>query len=153
MRSRHLFRATLTIAAAVLVAGCSSFRSDSRAAGRKSVPAGSIEGKWEGRWHDAKRPRHGGRLECVLTRTGDNVYRLATRSQWWGIFTSASDAHVVVTPIEPGVFIVQASSDLWLFGGYSMTGRVDGASFRATYAMGGHQGVMELNRPAEGASR
>lgn len=141
------------VAAAVWLAGCSSFRGDSRAAARKGAMAEGIEGKWEGRWHDAKRPRHGGRLECVLTRTGDTVYRLSTRSQWWGIFRSASDAHVVVTPIKPGEFMIQASSDLWLFGGYSMTGRVDGASFRATYAMGGHQGVMELSRPADDASR
>lgn len=128
--------------------GCSSFRSDARAARQAGTPpAGSVAGRWEGRWEDSQRAGHGGPLTCVLTPVGDHVYRLSTRAGWWRVFRSSYDTHVVLTPVEPGVQLLQGTSHLGLFGLYSVTGRVDAVSLRATYRVGKHSGVMTLSRP------
>lgn len=135
------------IVAVALAAGCSSFRGDARLARVNPPKPESVEGLWEGRWYDLNKPEHGGRLQCVLTREGDTFYRLSSRSRWWRIFTSSYDSTVVLTPVEPGVHLVQGGKSLWLWGDYSMTGRVDATRFDARYTIGGHQGVMELYRP------
>lgn len=87
-------------------------------------------------------------MQVVLTRIGDQTYRAATRSKWWGVFRSAYDSTWVFTPVAPGQHQFQASQDLWGFGGYTVTGRVDQAQLQAVFRAGGHSGVMELRRPA-----
>jgi hypothetical protein len=133
----------------VSLSGCSSFRADRRAAREHGSPASGVEGYWVGRWHDLANPKHGGKLECVLTPTGpaNHVYRLSSRSQWLKIFTSAYDANVVITPVAEGQFLLRGGQELWLFGGHTVTGRVDAAKFEATYTVGRHTGRMELHRP------
>ncbi|MBL9135633.1 MAG: hypothetical protein JNK85_07190 [Verrucomicrobiales bacterium] len=135
------------VAVAVVLSGCASFRSDLRAARERGIPPSGVEGHWVGRWYDLKNPKHGGRLECVLTRTGDQVYRMSSRSQWWKIFTSAYDANVVITPTAEGRAVVLGGQELWVFGGHSLTGRIDGTRFEATYTVGSHSGRLELQRP------
>ncbi len=130
-----------------VLSGCSSFRSDRRAARERGTPASGVEGYWVGRWYDLSNPKHGGKLECVLTPVGHNVYRLSSRSQWLKIFTSAYDANVVATPVAPNEVILLGGQELWLFGGHSVTGRVNATSFEATYTVGRHTGRMELHRP------
>lgn len=138
----------LTLSAVVLAVGCSSYRSDARAARRSGVPAApAVAGPWEGRWTDLGRPGHGGPLKCVLTPVGHHVYRLSTRAGWWRVFQSSYDTHVVLTPVAPGVQILQGGADLGLFGGYSVTGRVDHTTFQAVYRVGNHTGSMTLHRP------
>lgn len=134
----------------VLVAttGCSSFRREARLARAPDFEAKGVEGYWVGRWRDEARPGHGGALECVLTPAGDHLYRAAFRSRWWKVFTSSHDTFLVLTPVRPGEYLVQGGQDLWLFGGYSVTGRVDSARFRAVYSVAGRQGVMEMERAA-----
>jgi hypothetical protein len=138
---------------ATLTTGCSTFHEDARAARTRSLPADSVEGFWEGRWYEADNPKHGGKLRCVLTRTGDTLYRVAARSQWRGIFSASYDATLVLTPSTPGEYLIQGDKDIWPFGLYSITGRVDATSFRATYSLADHQGVMEMQRPAEVAAK
>ena len=87
-------------------------------------------------------------MQLVLTRRGDQTYRAAARSQWRGWFRSAYDSTLILTPVGAGAHAVQGSADLWLFGGYTVTGRVDQTRFDAVFDAGGHRGVMELRRPA-----
>lgn len=131
----------------VVLSGCSSFRSDLRAAREQGVPTNGIEGHWVGRWYDLRKPKHGGKLECVLTPAGNQVYRLSSRSQWLKLLTSAYDANVVITPVQAGTYVLQGGQEMWLFGGHTVTGRIDSATFDATYTVGRHSGRMELRRP------
>lgn len=132
--------------------GCSSFRRDSKAA-RKTTPLeGSIEGLWVGRWYSSRKPDHGGKMEMVLTKTGDTLYRASTRSHWWGLFRSAYDTPLVATPVRPGEFMILGEKQLWGFGGYSVTGRVDTARMDAGFWVGSHRGRIELQRPSPAVS-
>ncbi len=92
-------------------------------------------------------------MEMVLTQTGDTLYRAATRSHWWGIFRSSYDTPLVVTPIRPGEFEILGEKNLWGFGGYTMTGRVDSAKVDAGFWVGSNEGRILLQRPAAEVDR
>ena len=126
--------------------GCSSFRRDARAAMAPGAEAKGIEGYWQGRWYDLKDTDHGGKLELVLVRTGDHTYRASTRSHWWKLFRSSYDTTLVLTPTAPGAYLLQGDEYLWLWGGFTVTGRVDATHFDAVYRSLGHRGAMELRR-------
>lgn len=143
---RRLLAIVAAGAALAVATGCSSFRSDARAARKAGNSGEGIEGLWEGRWFDRKKTEHGGRLELVLVRTGDMTYRASTRSHWWKVFRSSYDTTLVVTPTAPGQYLIQGGEFLPIWGGFTVTGRVDHARFDAVYRSLGHQGVMELKR-------
>lgn len=151
MRPMHRYlSASLGIAVLVMTwatCGCSSFRGEARRARATVVPAGSLEGLWTGRWQEQSRGGHGGRMDLVLTRTGETLYRASTRSQWWGVFTSAYDLRVVAIPTAPGQAVLQGGRDLWLFGNYSLLGKVEGDRLEATFEVGGRKGTLSLTRP------
>jgi len=146
-RSLRLLIAGLLLSAWVTT-GCTSFRRDAKHARQHPPGPGSVEGLWEGRWYREDKPEHGGRTQLVLTRIGDQTYRASFRSQWWKVFRSGYDSMLVVTPVAPGKLAIQGSQDLWLFGGYTVTGRVDQARLDAVFLTGGHRGVLELRRPS-----
>jgi hypothetical protein len=85
-------------------------------------------------------------MEMVLTKTGDTLYRASTRSHWWGLFRSTYDTPFVVTPVRPGEFMILGEKQLWGFGGYSITGRVDTVRMDAGFWVGSNQGRIELQR-------
>ncbi len=134
------------VIAATCGGGCSSFHQDSRAALSHPPAPSSIEGRWEGRWSEGSNPNHGGRLQCVLTRTGDTLYRASSRSQWRRVFSAEYDTLLVATPVEPGAYLLRGGRDIWPLGAYSVTGRVDSTQFVATFSVAGHPGVMEMHR-------
>ena len=127
--------------------GCSSFRHDAKLARGAVVQPVGPEGLWVGRWHDGKRTSHGGELECVVTRTGSQLYRISTHSRWWRWFTSSLDVNVVMTPLGPGRFDVRGEREIWPLGDYRLDGRIDGTNFVATYEAGGVRGNIALHRP------
>jgi hypothetical protein len=135
--------ATLT----TLITGCSTYRIDRQAARAREIPDASVEGLWEGRWYEAGKPSHGGRMRGVLTRTGDTIYRFASRSQWWGIFSASYNNLVVLTPVAPGEFLLHGDRDIWPFGLYSVTGRVDNVRLNARFNIADEEGVIEMHRP------
>lgn len=146
MHARIPFHAILLVLAATLAWGCSTYRQDRLAARARVIPEDSVEGLWEGRWYDAKDPSHGGRIRAVLTRTGDTMYRMASRSQFWGIFAASYDNILLLTPTAPGEYLVQGDRDIWPFGHYTMTGRVDTAQFNGRFNIGKNSGVVEMTR-------
>lgn len=139
--------APLLLCLAMVGSGCSSFRGDRKEARRASRPAVGPEGHWVGRWHDEKRPAHGGSLECVLTPNGAHVYRMSTHSRWWRWFSSALDVTVVVTPIGEGRWDIRGQRSIWPLGSYSLEGKFEGDQFRGNYQAGGKRGVIEMHRP------
>lgn len=92
-------------------------------------------------------------MEMVLTRTGDTLYRASTRSHWWRLFRSSYDTTIVVTPIHPGGYLILGEKNLWGFGGYTLTGRVDSAAIDAGFRVGSNEGRIRLGRPAEDGER
>lgn len=137
----------ILLAVGIGAGGCSNFRHDAKLA-RSTVgkPVGP-EGLWVGHWRDGKRTSHGGDLECVLTRTGSQLYRISTHSHWWRWFTSSLDIVVVLTPLGPGKFEICGEREIWPLGDYRLEGRIDGTNFVATYDAGGTRGKIELHRP------
>lgn len=145
--ARTILLALLTISLFPLGTGCSSYRRDAKHARQTPPAVGSIEGLWVGRWYSSRKPSHGGKMEMVLTKTGDTLYRASTRSHWWGFFRSAYDTPFVVTPVRPGEYMILGEKQLWGFGGYSVTGRVDAVRMDAGFWVGSNQGRIELQRP------
>lgn len=151
MRLRPLvsFCALLLLASTFL--GCSSYRHDLRKAraagggGTNTVPR-----IWSGRWQDAKHPQHGGGMDLVLTPVGGTVYRASARSQWWKIFRSDYELHVVLTPVAPGEWLVLGDKEIRFFGGHTMQGRVSPQRFVAEYHVGKFGGSIDLS-PGEAA--
>ena len=83
----------------------------------------------------------------VLTRRGDNLYRAASRSRWWRVFRSSYDVEVVVTPVRPGEYLVQGGRNIWPFGNYSLSGRIESEQWKAKYRIGSESGTIDLKRP------
>jgi hypothetical protein len=144
--ARVILLALVLIALLPLGTGCSSFRRDKKSAAQAHPVAGSIEGLWVGRWYSSQKPSHGGKMEMVLTKTGDTLYRASTRSHWWGLFRSSYDTPLVVTPVRAGEFMILGEKQLWGFGGYTVTGRVDTARMDAGFWVGSNHGRIELQR-------
>jgi len=147
---RHLL-VLVALGSTLLASGCASFRQDRKAARAQATPPTPVEGLWTGEWKDASRPEHGGQVEAVLTRTGDQLYRFAARSQWWRVFSSAYDTTLVLTPAGAGDFLVRGDKSLWLFGDYTVTGRVDANRMELVYRVGDREGRMTLHRAAGGS--
>ncbi len=135
------------LALGVGAGGCSSFHHDAKVARSAVAKPEGPEGVWVGQWQDGKRTSHGGELECVLTRTGAQLYRFSTHSHWWRWFTSSLDMMVVVTPSGPGRYEIRGEREIWPLGDYRLEGRIDGTNFVATYDAGGTRGKVQLNRP------
>lgn len=133
--------------------GCSSFRKDAKAARAKPPATDSIEGLWVGSWHSDKKSNHGGEMQMVVTRKGDTLYRASSRARWWRVFRSAYDVQLVVTPVRPGQYMVQGGRNIWAFGNYAFTGRIDSDQWKGQYRIGSETGTIELTRPAASASQ
>lgn len=123
--------------------GCSSFRHDAKLARGAVVQPVGPEGLWVGRWHDGKRTSHGGELECVVTRTGSQLYRISTHSRWWRWFTSSLDVNVVMTPLGPGRFDVRGSGRS---GRWGITGLMGGSTGRISWRPTRQVACVETSR-------
>ncbi len=88
----------------------------------------------------------------VVTRTGDTLYRGASRAWWWRVFRSSYDTKLVVTPVRPGEYLIQGGRNLWAFGDYGLTGRVDTARLEGAYRVGRHGGKVVLTRAGADAA-
>src|SRR5438445_4368620 len=98
----------------LIVAGCSSFDRDFKAAVERGGTNG-IEGAWDGQWKS--KGGHGGdRLRALVTRPSPDVCHTRFRAKYWGIFEVDETVDLHVTGTSP----VRASGEAdlgWLKGG------------------------------------
>lgn len=135
------------MAAAMLVCGCSSFHRQWDAAVAQPLPAHDISGPWEGSWRSGKN-NHRGRLRCVMTPAGTNLYQAHFHATFWKIFRAAYEVPLEVRR-EGGTFRFTGQSDLGLLGGgiYTYEGTATPAEFSSSYRSKHDHGRFEMRRP------
>ena len=74
-----------TLLLAVLMAGCSSFNRDWKAADKINYASSDLAGRWEGRWLSDVNG-HNGKLRCLITHEKDSVYQARFRAHYAKIF-------------------------------------------------------------------
>jgi len=132
-----------------LVGGCSTpFGVSWKRAGGRPVPAGSVEGRWEGTWTSVP-TGHRGRLRCLILKTGEGEYSVRYHATFWGVFNYAYRVRMNGVPAGVETAFSGRKNLGWLAGGeYEYSGRADPAHFTATYRSKADHGSFELRRPA-----
>ena len=129
-----------------VLAGCSGFDRDYKAAVEKGWAADSIEGPWDGRWQS--QAGHGGdRIRAIITRTGPESYYARFRAKYWGIFEADQDVNLWATSESP--VKASGSQDLGYFKGgvYHFEATISPAQLDATYRSEHDHGEFNLSRP------
>jgi hypothetical protein len=143
----------------LLLAGCSRFERDWKAAIARPAPAtnpASIDGPWQGRWQsDAGHgggdlgPVHGGGdLRCILRAGEDGRYQARFRATFAGFLKAGYIVRLTATP-QAGGLRVEGSEDLgFLAGGqYRYEGTITAEQFLCTYRSKHDHGTFRLARP------
>lgn len=89
------------VAAALLLAACSNYHSRWEKA-RVAKSGDSFEGAYAGKWSSASLKGGGGKLWCILEKTGPREYTAAFRATWHGVFASEHAAKLAVTKRSRG---------------------------------------------------
>jgi hypothetical protein len=142
-------RAWIMIIALPLLAGCSSFGRDWKAAARDPVSAGSIEGRWEGTWRSDSNG-HRGRLRCILTQQNESVLRARFHAKYAGVLSFGYTAPLTVTNVA-GIWRFTGEADLGKLAGgvYRYDGTASPTNFHSTYRAKSDHGVFEMTRPTK----
>jgi hypothetical protein len=137
----------LLVLTAVLLCGCSTFNRDWKKAARQPVPAGSIEGRWDGKWLSGVNG-HTGRLRCLLTRGDDRRYQARFRATYWKVFRYSYAVSLRFEPRE-GEWHFTGDEDLGKLAGgiYHYEGRATATDFFSTYQSKYDHGTFQLQRP------
>jgi hypothetical protein len=133
-----------------LLAGCSSFERDWKAAAETPAPADAITGRWTGTWQsDAN--KHHGQLRAIITPIDADTYRARYHATWGAWLGGEYTTDLQVTGRNGQRVEFKASKDLgWLYGGeYHMTGYATPGEFLSDYKSEGDHGTYTLKRPSE----
>jgi len=130
----------------LLLSGCTSFDHDWKQTASQPA-AGSLEGRWEGRWLSEVN-HHTGSMRCLLKREGETRYQARFKATYARIFT-ASYRVEFMGEIRDGVWEFHGDKNLgWLAGGvYHYRGRISPTNFFSTYECKYDHGTFELHRP------
>lgn len=153
----------LCIAGTGLLAACSHYGSRWEAA--RGAKGDVFEGAYAGRWQSARHAGAGGRLRCILKKTGPRKYAAEFRATWHGVFASEHLAKLTVTERSRGredvaVFRGGAEINMWIGSGrYQCEGGRTGpvwnsgvralkvpGRLRATYDAAYDSGSFDLER-------
>lgn len=151
MRNRMLI---LLIVTAGLTMGCSKFTRRWRATDGESPPVGQVTGRWEGTWQSDVN-RHRGRLRCMMTQSGPEVFEAWFQATFWKIVRSSYKVELEGVPQPDGSVVLRGEADLgWLGGGlFRCEGRADPVAFGARYRSERDEGEFDMRRPdGEGRS-
>jgi hypothetical protein len=132
-----------------LLAGCSGFGREWKAAARLPAGADSIAGRWEGTWRsDAN--GHRGRLRCIMTPQDGSVVEARFRATYAGILSFGYTAPLTVTN-EAGVWRFTGEADLGKLAGgvYRYDGTASPTQFHSIYRAQSDHGVFEMQRPTK----
>lgn len=127
--------------------GCSTFNRDWQEAAARPVPAGSLEGRWEGRWLSDVNG-HTGKLRCIVARETGSQYEFHYWATFWKLFRATYKVHLHVRPVDIGYELRGEENLGKLAGGvYQYEGRVSGTNFTSTYRSPYDHGTFRLTRP------
>ena len=136
-----------TLLLLVLLTGCSSFQRDWRAAGKRPVPANSIEGRWEGTWK-SNSGSHSDKLRCLVTRISDQEYEARFHAKYKKVLSFGYTA-TFRGEHEGNLFKFSVEADLGKLAGgvYRYKGEMSPTNFVSTYDSKYDRGVFHLQRP------
>lgn len=133
---------------APLLAGCSSFNREWKAAMRQPIPQNELAGPWEGHWvSDAN--GHNDRLRCVITEESTNRYKADFHANYKKVFHFG-----YAVPLEVRrngeTFEFSGEADLGKLAGgvYTYEGSATGTNFFSKYHSKYDHGKFEMSRPA-----
>ncbi len=128
--------------------GCLTFEQRWEDARIYDVPAGSIQGRWQGEWRSDTTDRQGP-VRCILTpvRGGRYEARFDTR---FARFVPQEHRVILVGEERGGLWRFRGESNLgwWTGGVYTYQGQVSPDRFFATYTSAQDSGEIEMTRPA-----
>lgn len=130
----------LLVAITVLLAGCSSFDADWKAA--SAAKSGGISGRWVGTWQNTNNT-HGGVLKALITPDGTNEFAARFYAEWGshsGSFKTTLRGH-----FENDTFVFESSKRIM---GFKITtaGHATYEDFFATYSSRFDNGTFTLKR-------
>ena len=132
----------------LVLAGCASRPPTST----QAVPGDAFTGGWAGTWRSEKTGHHG-RLRCLLTKAGPNVYEAAFHAQW-AIFSSSYT--VPFHTRREGARLLFAGEHRLpaIFGGmYRFHGSATPEFFESQYASGYDYGIFTMRKVEPTSSR
>jgi len=143
-----------TVCAALLLCGCSAFNYEWRQASKKSTPANSIDGRWEGRWLSHSNG-HTGRLRCLVTPVETNRFDAKfhavyshSRFTWLSLRFSYTVRLHSTESVDGVTFRGEENLGPLAGGIYTYEGDATPARFFSTYRSKYDHGVFEMSRPA-----
>ena len=142
---------------ALVLAGCSSFNRDFKAASPPAATAARkadpFSGPWDGQWKSVDHKAAGGRLRCLFTRVDAAHYKARFRANW--LFFASGYELTFQTKRRGDLLFFEGQHDLGLlFGGvYRYQGRATPEHFSATYTSKYDDGSFEMKRPTQPRTR
>lgn len=142
---RKQFVRGVALAALLVLSGCSTFNRDWQAAVNPN-PAGSIEGRWEGKWL-SNHNGHSGRLRALIRKLDNGQYETRFHAKYGFIFSFGMQANLDVKPTD-GLWQFSGQEDLGKpYGVYRYEGKASVTNFFSTYKASYDHGTFQMVRP------
>jgi hypothetical protein len=131
---------------AVILAGCSSFERDWRAAAAAPSPADPLAGAWKGEWR-SQANGHGGGLRSLVTPLPEGRYQARYKATYGCCFTfEYSVPMTVVRDGDTNRFHGSASLGFLAGGEYHYGGEASRGRFTCTYRSNSDHGIFEMEK-------
>ena len=146
MRTQKKTGLFLSLAALLLVTGCSTFNRDWKVAAAEPDRHG-IEGAWEGSWVSDGN-QHSGGLRCIMEKLSNESYRARFDSTYKKVLHFKSTV-VFNGTMTNGTFLFDGEAKLakWAGGIYHYAGHANPTNFFSTYRNKYDRGTFQMTRP------
>ena len=136
----------LSLFAAIMLAGCSSFHRDWKRAGLEPQGTNQVAGRWEGFWM-SDHNGHNGKLRCLITQTGEHTYNARYHAKYRKILGFGYTVPLKVQRSNE-VYHFAGEADLGKLAGgvYRYNGTMAGTNFHSTYRSRYDYGYFRMNR-------
>jgi len=135
----------------LLLAGCSTFERDWRAASQAPEQRDALVGRWQGTWRSEVNG-HNDQLRAVVTPASNDVYSARFHAKYKLGFLRFSFGHSVLLQARRAndAFQFEGGADLgWLAGGvYRYEGSATATNFTSTYRSKYDHGTFKMTRPS-----
>lgn len=145
---RALALAAFVIPVAAVLCGCSGFNYAWKQAGEQPAPAGSIQGRWQGRWLSDVNG-HNGALRCIVSVNETNGYEARFRATYRKVVRFSYTVPLAVTSSN-GVWHFNGQENLGALAGgvYHYEGTATPTQFHSTYRSKYDHGWFDMSRPS-----